>query len=209
MQMSINWIMSEAKKTHGRQDVAILENPQAIKYLDDLLLEKFWPDINICLEQSGYKYSPEPDIESELSYELQRTLTFMLFDDEIYEPPRAIFRGSVKVSKKEWMFNREFYLPLPRSNNQQAVIEILANSRLAGNPPTLTINNRSKTDFYQIDFNNGTGASWGYYDNKYIIEKIKKIISINVQLYNFSKGGISQQQVGEFLTVAYEAYEAF
>ncbi|MBU4304988.1 MAG: hypothetical protein KJ893_05125 [Candidatus Omnitrophica bacterium] len=153
-----NWIISEAKKADGTKDLIILENPQVRDYIDNSLLKDFWPVVLSCFETSGYAYSPEPYIDSELGYELERTLSFMLLDEKRFDLPRAIFRGKLKISKTSWMLGREFFLSLPRNNDPQAVFEILGNSRFKGNPPTLTIDKEKEDDFYQIDFSAGDGG---------------------------------------------------
>ncbi|MCK5492449.1 MAG: hypothetical protein KAJ14_04990 [Candidatus Omnitrophica bacterium] len=204
-----NWIISEAKKADKTKDLIILENPQVLKFLDERLLNDFWPVILSCFEKSGYVYSLEPNIESEWGYDLERTLMFMLLDEKRFDLPRAIFRGKLKISKTDWMLGREFFLSLPSFNDPRAVFEILGNSRFKGNPPTLIVDKEKEDDFYQIDFSAGDGASWGMYDNNDIKEKIKQIIKINLKMHEFSRDGISLKQIGEFLTIAYEAYEAF
>ena len=204
-----NWIISEAKKADKTKDLIILENPQVQNFLDKSLLKDFWPIILSCFEKSGYVYSLEPTIVSECGYDLERTLIFMLLDGKRFDLPRAIFRGKLKISKTGWMLEREFFLSLPCCNDSRAVFEILGNSRFKGNPPTLIVDKEKEDDFYQIDFSAGDGASWGMYDNNDIKEKIKQIIKINLKMHEFSRDGISLKQIGEFLTIAYEAYEAF
>ncbi len=205
-----SWILVEAGKADDNKDMVILENPRARVYLDRILKEEFWPVIFSCLEGTGYLYSPELNIETEWGHiEMERVLSFMLFDDKRFELPRAIFRGKLSLSRTGWMLKREFFLPLPRHNDPQTVFEIIGNSRLRGNPPVLKIDKENENDFFQIGFNNGEGAGWGVYEEHYIIDKIKKIIDINVQMYEFSKEGLSLDQIGVFLTIAYEAYEAF
>jgi len=113
--MKNDWIMEEAKKGDNSKDIIILENPEVRDYLDSLLLKKFWPIIFSCLEQSGYDYSPEPDIETELSYEFKRSLSFTFLEGERFERPRVIFRGKLKLSKKDWMLEREFFSALAKT----------------------------------------------------------------------------------------------
>ena len=75
--MGKNWIIEEAKKVDGSKDVVTLENPETKAYLDRILLEKFWPTICSCFEGSDYNYSLEPHLESELSFSLERSITFV------------------------------------------------------------------------------------------------------------------------------------
>jgi hypothetical protein len=107
------------------------------------------------------------------------------------------------------MIESEFFLPLPLHNDYKVIFEILGNSRLKGNPPNLIIDKEKEEDYYQINFSNGTGASWGMHDENYIENQLKKVIDTNIDMYNFSEGGISLENIGEFLTMVYEVYEAF
>ncbi len=144
--MQKNWLRKEAEKADCSKDTVILENPETKKFLDNILLKKFWPVIFSCLEQSGYNYSSEPQIDSELSHILERSVSFMLFDGE-----RVFFRGKLKCSKESWMIESEFFLSLPMHNDPQAIFEILGNSRLRGYPPTLTVD-KEKADKYCSNF---------------------------------------------------------
>ncbi|MBI5192364.1 MAG: hypothetical protein HZA08_02850 [Nitrospirae bacterium] len=111
-----------------------------------------------------------------------------------------------------WMLEREFYLSLSGENDFKVVIAILGNSRFAGLPPTLSMGralDKNGADFYQITFHAGSGLGWGY-GEEYLDEQIKKVIDVNVRMYDFTRGAvITPQQLGEFLTIAYEAYEAY
>lgn len=202
--MQENWLIKEAKKADCSKDTVILENPETIKFLDNILLNNFWPVIFSCLEQSGYNYSPEPQIDSELSYILERSLSFMLIDDE-----RAFFRGKLKCSRESWMIESESFLGLSMHNDPQTIFEILGNSRLKGNPPTLIVDKERADNFYQIDFQNGSGASWGLHGEEYVEVQLKKVIEVNIAMYRFSKKGVSLENIGEFLSIAYDVYESF
>lgn len=204
--MEQNWIIEQAKKADGSKDVVILENPEVRDHLDGLILNRFWPVIRNCLESSGYTYIPQenPETDFELSHILERSLSFMLFDGE-----KAFFRGKLICSIESWMIKSEHFLALSKVNDPWVVFEILGNSRFAGNPPTLMID-KNRDDFYQITFHVGSGAGWRRYDEQYIEERIKKTINVNVEMYDFSKEGfISPQDIGDFLSIAYEVYEAF
>ncbi|MFA4888222.1 MAG: hypothetical protein WC628_01425 [Candidatus Omnitrophota bacterium] len=202
--MQKNWLSKEAEKADCSKDIVVLENPETKKFLDNILLKKFWPVIFSCLEQSGYNYSPEPQIDSELSCVLERSLSFMLFDGV-----RAFFRGKLNCSKKSWMLESEFFLPLPMHNDPQAIFAILGNSRLKGNPPTLIVDKEGADNFYQIDFRNGSGAGWGLHGEEHVEAQLKKAIDVNIAMYHFSKKGISLENIGEFLSIAYDVYESF
>jgi len=65
------------------------------------------------------------------------------------------------------------------------------------------------TDYYQITLHASRGAGWGY-GEEYVDEQIKKIIDVNIRMYDFAMDSIiAPQDLGEFLTIAYEAYEAY
>ncbi len=202
--MRENWVIKEAEKIDSKKNIVILENPELRDYLDRLLLEKFWPVILSCLKETGYNYFPKPEIESELSYDLERSLFFMLLDGE-----RTFFRGKLRLSVEGWMFESDFFLSLPKDTDTQVIFQILGNSRFRGFPPTLTIDKEKENDFYQIDFHSGNGAGWGRYGGDYLEKKIRRTIGVNKEMYECSKGGITAETIGEFLTFAYEVYEAF
>ncbi len=204
--MSENWVMRESKKADKNKDVIILERPDVKSYLDELLLKRFWPVIRDSLENTGYAYSPEKDPETdfELSHPLERSLSFVLLEDR-----SVFFRGKMSSSKESWMLESEFFLGLSEETLPEVVFEILGNSRFAGMPPELRID-KKRDSFYEITFESGNGASWGLRGEEYVEERIKKVIDVNVEMYEFSKDGIiSPQDLGEFLSIAYEAYEAF
>lgn len=199
-----DWILKEARKANGSKNAITIENPDVRKYLDKLLLEKFWPVILSCLKASRYNHSSKLEIESEISCDLERSLFFMLFDGR-----RAFYKGKLKISIESWMLENDFFLPLPVNTDPQVVFQILGNSRFRGLPPTLTIDKEREDNFYQIDFHSGNGAGWGRYGEDYLEKKIRKVISANEKMYEFSRYGITAETVGAFLTLVYEVYEAF
>lgn len=206
-----SWMIKEAEKADDDgKGIVILQNPDERKHLDDLLLNEFWPAIRKRLEKSGYRYSPEvPKAELKLSYLLQRSLMFMLLNGN-----RLFFRGTLRLTPEHWTMESEYFLLLSRENDPQVVFDILSNSRFAGNPPTLMVGKSmltgSEEDFYQITFNAGNGESWGLYDLSRVHDRVAKVIDANVELYNYAGAGfLSADQLGEFLTIAYKAYEAY
>lgn len=206
-----NWMIKEAEKADDDgKGIVILQNPDERKQLDALLLKEFWPAIRLRLEKSGYNYSPDiPKTELELSYALERSLMFMLLNGA-----RAFFRGTLRLTPERWIMESEYFLLLSRENDPQVVFDILSNSRFAGNPPTLMVGKSmltgSEEDFYQIHFNAGNGESWGLYDLRRVHDRVAKVIDANVELYNYAGAGfLSTDQLGEFLTIAYKAYEAY
>ena len=207
--MKQSWILKEAMKSRKSSDVVILEKPDVKRYLNGLLKKRFWPVIHSSLEASNYVCLPEsnPETEWEENQKLTRSLTFMLSDGRY-----VFFKGTLSCSVEGWMLQREFYLSLSQENNLQVIIEILGNSRFAGCPPTLSIDralDKKGAYFYEITFHAGSGAGWGY-GEEYVDEKIRKIIDVNIRMYDFTMdSNITPQGLGEFLTIAYEAYEAY
>ncbi|MFQ6092118.1 MAG: hypothetical protein ACE5OR_05465 [bacterium] len=67
----------------------ILENPKMRSYLDDLLLNRFWPVTQRTLQATNYEYAPQknPETTFTLAPTLQRSLSFILFDG------RTVFSG--------------------------------------------------------------------------------------------------------------------
>ncbi|MDP3012140.1 MAG: hypothetical protein Q8N27_05420 [Candidatus Hydromicrobium sp.] len=48
--MKGNWIVQEAKKIDKSKDLVILENPDTKNYLDDILINRFWPVIQFHIQ---------------------------------------------------------------------------------------------------------------------------------------------------------------
>lgn len=204
--MQENWIIREARKVDEKKDIIILEKPDAKAYLESLLLMRFWPVIRNNLEGTSYTYSPQdgPEIDREPGQRLEKSLTFMFFEER-----KSFFRGKLSCAMDSWFLTSEFFLMLSRENIPLVVLEILGNSRLRGNPPELTVD-KSSDGFYWITFHAGNGKGWGISNKEDVDKEIKKIIDINAKMYELSKGGIvPTRDLGEFLSVAYEVYEAF
>jgi len=205
--MRDNWIIQEAKKTDKSKDIVILENPDKKDYLDGLLINRFWPFILQGLKNTRYNYDPQknPKTDFELSYELTRSLTFMLFDGR-----KAIFRAKLSCSVSGWMLESEFFLGLSKETNPLVIFEILGNSRFRGMPPLLEIYKDKPDDYFQINFRNGRGAGWAVYNDQQIDDIIGEIIDVNSKLHEFSKDVYkSEEEIGEFLLLAYHVYEAY
>ena len=203
--MRENWIIKEARKHDESEDSVMLENPKIRKYLDDLLLKRFWPVIRENLDDSMYTYSPQdnPETEFRLSHILSRSLVFMLFDGD-----RVFFKGKLTCSIDDWMLGNEFYLSLPLDTDPRVVFEILGNSRFSGNPPTLSIDKHYGA--YEITLQSGNGAGWGLYGENHIDDKIRESINTNIDMYEFIRDEyLTAGNLGGFLTMAYKIYEAF
>ena len=202
-----NWIAEESIKIDTAKDVAILENPQKKQYIDNLLIKKFWPKIKCGLKTTGYGYSPKnsPETNFEFSFELTRSLTFMLFDGI-----RAIFRGMLSCSAAGWMLHSEFFLGLHQNTSPYVVFKILEDKRFSTIPPILVIYKDMPFDYFHITFENGSGASWGLYDYDYIYNRINLAIDINARLYEFLMlNSLDEKRVEEFLMLASQVYGAY
>jgi len=199
------WLKNALKKADPNSELIILENPRVRAGLDQYLIE-IWPTVKQHLESTGHFYTPEGDleIESKPGYALVRTGAWML-----HESTQAICRGTLECHGDHWMLLSEFFLSMPSNTDQRFVMEIIGNSRFGGNPPELTIHKHSPVNYYQIQFHSGNGESWGPQSIGRIIERIKKNIDANVAMNDFAiDGEWNEEIVGEFLTHAYEAYEA-
>ncbi len=56
--MENNWIINEANKADKSNGFLILENPEQKQYLDDILINKYWPFIRTRLKETYYNYNP-------------------------------------------------------------------------------------------------------------------------------------------------------
>jgi hypothetical protein len=202
-----NWIAKESLNIDTTNDVAILENPEKKQYIDNLLIKKFWPKIKCGLKATGYGYSPKnsPETDFEFSFELTRSLTFMLFNGI-----RSIFRGKLSCSATKWMLHSEFFLGLHQDTSPYVVFKILEDKRFSSIPPILTIYKDMPFDYFHITFENGSGASWGLYDYDYIYNRINLAIDINARLYDFLMlNSLDEKRVEEFLLLASQVYGAY
>lgn len=203
--MKNNWIIDEALKADGSRGYVILEDPDSKKQLDDLLVKRFWPFIRSRLRDASYSFHKKRSpTEFELSHSHERSLTFMLFDNRV-----PFFRGTLKCSRESWMVESEFFLLLKKDHDPRILFELLGNSRLCGMPPELSVHKGNKY-YFQIMFRNGKGASWGPREEEPVKKRIDKVIQVNVDMYEISRRGtIPQSMMGQFLSTAYEVYEAY
>ncbi len=204
--MKDNWLIREARKADYLKDYAVLENPAQKEILDDLLME-FWNGFKNKLESYEYASLPSGNIEimTEESYILTRYFEFMLFFDE-----GAFFRGTLSCSKESWMIQSVNFIPLSIENDPKVIFEILGNSRFVGNPPNLRIDKEHPEEYYQINFDHGYGASWGLKNKKKALQEVLKVIDTSVQMYELTNERvITTANLGEFISTAYEVYEAY
>jgi len=192
--------------TETRKGLVIIEDPEIKDRLDGICLE-IWPDLKAHLEKSDYTYSPvsDPLIETKLSHVLVRSMVVMLFDVQ-----SAICRIKLDCSMENWMIGNEFFLSLPANVDFRYIHELLGNSRLSGNPPSLMVYKNNPAAYYQITFESGRGESWTVHNNLYLLDKLKRSIDVNIELFEtMADGEVNEEIVAEFLTKAYEIYEAY
>jgi len=203
--MSSNWVLNEAKRADTGKGFAILENPAQREQLDAILLG-WWPEIKAHLRNTDFQFSPTdtPLLETRLGPTLERVMLIMLFDEVA-----PICRINVACSLDHWIIDNEFFLVLPREADILKVCNILGNSRLAGNPPMLSVHPRNPGTHFLVTLRSGRGESWGAHDRSFILEKIKKSIDVNIEMHNsMIDGDVTVDTVAAFLTEAYEVYEA-
>jgi hypothetical protein len=204
-----NWIEKAVEVCDPHADLIVLENP-ATKEFYDQILKTIWLPVRERLKKTGYIYTPEiePQIESEGKNIVSRKMTWML-----HELSRAKYRGSVEINRMHWMVENEFFLCLDSHIDFRFVTELIGNSRMAGNPPELTIHKHHTNDFegyYQVTYLNGTGESFYPGCEERIIHRIKKCIDVNVEMNEITiDNDWNEKRVAEFLTVAFEVYEGY
>lgn len=192
--------------SNNPKGITILENPELRDHLDSII-NKIWPSLKSHLEKTGYAFSPNSDplIETKLSNVLVRSMMIMLFDAQ-----SAFCRINLDCSPDHWMIRSEFFLTLPASADLKFICEILGNSRLSGNPPSLVISKNKPAAYYQITFDTGRGEGWGMHDTSYLIGKLKRSVDVNISMFEIMLDGeVNENIVAEFLTAAYEIYEAY
>lgn len=211
----MNWIVEAAQTADPRKDRVILENPAAIKELDELLIEKFYPPVRRALQETGYPYSSIDDgaipIRSEpKGSALERRLTFMLFD----ELGGAILRGWLSRSRTGFMFGREFFLGLPATTEPSFLFRIMAEEAFSGMMPSLTIEpsviHPERDTYYCIKLESAAGISGGPWTlDQAAIGDSEQTIRTSVAMYESTIDGFATMaEVEEFIELARECFEA-
>jgi hypothetical protein len=212
----MNWIIEEAKKINSNKNRVILENPKALGELDNLLLHTYYPFIQDQLKETGYKYMPKPDdIKIGSSWDmddLQRSLTFMLFDDFNY----SFFRGVCSCSKNGFFLEKNFFLGLPKDTNPDFLFRILSEEKFSGNPPNLSIETSEVypegNTYYHITLNSGDGFQFGEWTLQNAAKgNIEAAIHDSIDMYENSmiEGFSSMEEVEDFIKIALRCYEAY
>ena len=211
----MNWIVEEARHADPRKNRVILENPAAVEELDELLIERYYPPIRRALQETGYPYSSIDDdaipIESRwLGADLGRCLIFTLFDDFGW----AILRGSLTRSRTGFIFEREFFLGLPRTTEPSFLFRIMAEEAFAGMIPSLTIDQSAIHPewnmYYCITLESGAGiesSQWSL--DQAAIGNIEETIRTSIEMYESTiEGFATMADVEEFIALARRCFEA-
>jgi hypothetical protein len=211
----MNWIVQVARDADPRKDRVILENPAAVRELDEVLTDQYYPRIMRMLQQTGYPFSSIDNgkipIESRWDGpDLGRCLIFMIFN----ELSLPILRGSVTRSRNGFMFAREFFLALPRTTDPSFLFRILAEDGFAGNKPSLTIEASAAHPewdvYYWIMIESGTGIESGQWTlDRAALGNIEETISTSIQMYESTIDGFeTMADVEEFIALARTCFEA-
>lgn len=211
----VDWILREATKADTRSDRVILENPEAVGFLDGKLRETFLPFIRAELGKTGFPYEPVGDdlhIESRwLGPDLARALPFMLFDHF-----QALFmRCTLQCSSRGYLLEREFHLGLPEGTDPRFLFRILSEPRMAGNSPSLSIERSivhpEWNSYYWIQIQAGSGFESGpWMMDKVRMGDIVQTIHDSCEMYELAmvEGFSAMHDVERFLEVACRSFES-
>lgn len=211
----MSWVVEEAKNITPREERVILENPSVVRELDEILTGIYYPQIRRKLQETGYLFSSVDDgkipIESRWSgSELGRRLIFMISDH--FSLP--ILRGSLTRSRKGFMFEREFFLGLPRATDPSFLFRILAEEAFVGNKPELTIEpseiHPERNVYYWIMIRSGAGigsSQWTF--DQAALGNIEETIATSIEMYESAIDGFAtKEDVDAFIAVARKCFEA-
>ena len=211
----MNWIIEAAMNADPREDRVVLEDPETVAALDEVLVAQYVPFIQAELEKTGYPYSPEDltsAIESATAIgpRLARKLTFMLFDEGEF----LFLRCTVTCDEMGYMIEKEFYLDLPAATDQRLLVRLLGDPRFEGNPPSLMVQHHAlRPDWgtsYWIKFEAGGGfisGPWKLHGEA--LADIARTIKDACEMYEESVEGFrSEEDVDRFLGIAARSFEA-
>ena len=212
----MNWITEEAQRADPRKDRVVLEDPAAVKELDELLIEKYYPPIRRALQDTGYTYSSIDDDAIPIrsasggGSQLERCLTFMLFD----ELGGAILRGWITRSRAGYMFGREFFLGLPSTTEPSFLFRIMAEEAFAGMMPSLTIEtlgtHPERDTYYCIKLESAAGILGGPWTlDQAAIGNVEQTIRTSIEMYESTIDGFeTMADVEKFIELARTCFEA-
>jgi len=208
----MSWIVEEAKVADQGKDLAILEKPDAKRYLDRLLLDRFCPAIWKHLAETTYDASPsKPEVTTKLSHVLVRSVSFVMFDPLSF----PFFLGEFQCHMEGWMLEYTFNFGLPQETDPAWLFAILSERRFRKMPPKLEIQESvvhpEWGNYFMITLQAGTGSAWGPgYGEEYAMKTIEKVIKTSEKMCDISimDGFSSLEDVTGFIEVACTAYEA-
>lgn len=211
----MNWIEKLSKEVDSQKDRLILENPEAVKELDTMLLTKYLPPLKEHLKNCGFPYSTYDEIPLESEFELKsglgRKLTVMLFEDT----GLSFFRGYISISKSSYLLNREFFLHLIGDTNIDYIQKILLNEKFMGNFPVMHMERdgimySEGVPIYCIKIKAGSGFHSGSFSfRQTAIADMKEILTTSIKMFEVSQYGIEDEEtLQEFLQLAYKCYES-
>jgi hypothetical protein len=208
----MSWILEEAAVADQAKDLAILEKPDARRYLDRLLLDRFCPAIWKYLAETTYEAAPsKPEITTMLSHVLVRSVSFLMFDHLSF----PFFLGEFQCQMDGWMLDYTFSLGLPQDTDPAWLFAILSERRFRGMPPKMEIQEsvaHPEWDIhYIVTLQAGIGSSWGPgHSEEYAMQTIKKVIKTSEKMCDISMmdGFSSLEDVKGFIENACAAYEA-
>jgi len=212
----MNWITTEAKKTIPDKDIVTLVNPETIKLLDDILLNRYHPYIEKQLKETDFQFSIFDELETnQKSGKLTRELGFMIFDAMEY----SFFRGTISRSINGYFLEKEFFLELPEETSPEILFRILSEKRFAGMPPEMTMQpseiRPEWNGYFYITFSNGKGLSQtgysGYNLDQMAFGEIKDAIHDSIEMHENSmiEGINNIDELEKFLNICYRSYEAY
>ena len=209
----MNWLIEEAKKIDPQSDRIILENPEAVKQLDKLIMDVYYPFILGELEKTGYLYAPVNDeliIESTWNGgDLARSVVFMLFDHLNY----PFFRGKLDCFEDGFILNKEFSIGLPEDTDPAFMIRILEDEKFEGMPPSLSVEKPhlfpEQNTYFHITLESGSGFGFkGWSLNNIATGNVESAIHESIEMYELSMvdGFSTMSDVEDFLGIAYKGY---
>lgn len=209
----MNWLIEEAEKSYPQSDRIILENPEAVKQLDKLIMDIYYPFILGELEKTGYHYAP---VKNELKIkstwnggDLARSVVFMLFDNLKY----PFFRGKLDCFEDGFILNKEFSIGLPKDTDPAFIIRILEDEKFEGMPPSLSVEiprlYPEQNTYFHITLELGSGFGFkGWSLNNMAKGNIESAIHESIEMYELSmvNGFSTMSDVEDFLEIAYRGY---
>jgi hypothetical protein len=212
----MSWADELLKDKNHSDEKIILENPSIIDELDNLLTDRFYPEIYQMLQKTSFPFHPEESDSLKISSynrqnEVARKFHFGL-DDPLHYP---ILQSEIAVSRKGYYVNRKFNLGLPRNIPPDFLFRILSDKRFVGMPPSLHVEESIlRPDwnvYFCITFEAGNGF-WGkdfsFFNSAFSI--IEDTIGNAVEMYENSmvEGFNSIDDVDRFLYIAAKTFEA-